>query len=405
MLASIVLVSTLVIVEIILRGFGYKPGVHTYIKNLKPVDSLFLLDGFAVDSMGIIKVDKSVSKRICDNIHDQNEFYTKKQVHEIFMLASESIKITRGEIDNELSHLYKTLSIKEPAALTEFENAVLEYIRSPINEEGFRSIPFKQYQTEKPKILLIGDSFTWGHSPSNTFNSFADELLTKGYVVYNTGISGADVAQYLAIAKQYIAILKPDVVIVNFYLGNDITYYKREVSPFTPVFFRTNAGHLVACPCGKYFANANEAYQFNLQKWQIPEDNRFNKTMAQTVITTLGWGALLRHGFVSPDSSVEEAYYNEAKKRKYDKPYCNGELLEIKEIAEKNNARFILSSIPEVFASTFKTKKDFPDLFEGLTFIEMQVDSSDYKLEDGHFNDKGHKRYADFLIQEIETKR
>ncbi len=402
-LFSVVLILSFIGAEFILRKLKFKPGTHTYIRYFNPVDSLYPLEGFAADSLGIFKIDLQSRQKICENIRAKNPAYSETQVHEVFSLALESIELMEGKIDNNFSKVYKQLAAKDTSALSELEKVIIDYVHCPVNEDGFRSIAFRQYPTAKKKVLLIGDSFTWGHSTSKKSYSFADELLAKDYVVYNAGMTATDVAQYLAVAKQYIPVLKPDVVIVNFYLGNDVTFYKREVKPFTPIFYPTNAGILMACPQGKYFENAQEAYTLNLHQWQIPkDDNIINCIMAQTVITTLAWRALVKLELANYGSSDVGKYYMESKKRKYTKPYCNIELKELKEFAKNNGAEFILSSIPEVYNYTCHTKKDFPDLFEGLDYVEMQISKSDYKLDDGHFNDQGHKRYANFLIQQME---
>lgn len=408
--AEIIITITVLILmfsgaEYTLRWMGYKPGTHTIVRYFTPVDSLYLKNGFATDSLGITKIDLEDRKIIADNISNENENYdTIRCVHEAYSLVRESIKLKNGKVNNEFASTFKTLTQKNTSTLSEFEKAIIDYVNCPVNELGFRSIAFKQYESNKPRVLLIGDSFTWGHSASDIYNSFADELLAKGYVVYNSGISCADAAQYLAVAKQYIAVLKPDIVIVNFYLANDITYYKREVKPYMPIFFSTNAGNLIACPFGEYFKTPEQAYNYYFNKWQIPQnENLFNRVMAQTVITSLAWRILSKMNIVNYGSSEVGKYMSEAEKRKYVKPYCNTELKEIKEFTEQNGARFILSSIPEVYRFTFNTKKDFPDVFEGLDYVEMKVTREDYKLDDGHFNDRGHKRYADFLIKQIEA--
>ena len=86
-------------------------------------------------------------------------------------------------------------------SLDDAEFAYLDYATAPVNEEGFKSIAFKKYETEKTSILLLGDSFTWGLTAVPSFKSFADVLAARGYVVYNTGIVGNDPAYYAAIAK------------------------------------------------------------------------------------------------------------------------------------------------------------------------------------------------------------
>jgi lysophospholipase L1-like esterase len=364
------------------------------------------LKGYYSDTNGIFKIDSFTRLEIKRNISSGNKNLGEWQINEVYSLASENIEIINGEVNNEFSSLYKRIIKKDTLTLSDFEKGIIEYVNCPINQDGFKSIPFKQYKSEKPKVLLLGDSFTWGHSTSHKSYSFADQLLAKEYVIYNASITATDVAQYLAIAKKYISLLKPDFVIVNFYLGNDITYYKREPLQNAPVFFYTNAGVLMACPHGKYFENADSAYNFYLNQWSIPEnDNIINKIMSKTVLTTLCWRLLLKLEITNYGKSYIAAYYQDAEIRKYSFPYCNVELEEINRISNENDAKFILSSIPEVYTNTFNTKKNFPDLFEGLDFIEMDVTKEDYKLDDGHFNNLGHKRYADFLIKQIEANK
>ncbi len=400
---SVAMLLSFVAAEFILRKFNYKPGTHTYVRYFTPVDSLYMLEGFTADSSGIFKVDLAARQKVCQNISAKNTTYSAKQIHEVFSLASESIELMEGQANTNFARLYKQLSVKDSSTLLPLEKAIIDFVHCPINADGFRSIAFKHYAGAGKKVLLLGDSFTWGHSSSKKSFSFSDELLAKGYVVYNAGISATDVAQYLAIAKQYIPVLKPDVVIVNFFLGNDVTYYRREVKPYAPVLFATNAGNLIACPQGNYFENAQQVYNLYLHQWQIPEDdNIINCLMAQSVITTLAWRALVKLEIANYGNSDVEKYYHKAEKRKYAKPYCNIELNEIRNIAENNGAEFILSSLPEVYTYTFNTQKDFPNLFEGLEYVEMEVSKSDYKLEDGHFNNEGHKKYAAFLIEQIE---
>ncbi|MCG3167503.1 MAG: hypothetical protein POELPBGB_03295 [Bacteroidia bacterium] len=402
-LATIVVLLLFAAAEFTLRKSGYKPGIHTYVRYFNRVDSLYIMKGFEADENGIFKVSKTAVDEIREKVKTKDSTLTKNQTLEVYSLVNEHIDLLNKKQDNEFAHNYYKLAVTDSSKLSELEKTVVGFVSSPINSDGFRSIEFKPYENKKPKILLIGDSFTWGHSATVKSGSFADILLARGYTVYNAGISGTDVAQYLAVAKKYIPLLKPDVVIVNFFLGNDITYFRREVKPFTPAFFPTNAGNLMTCPHGTYFKDMHEAYKFNLQLYEIVEDeNMFNYVMSKTVITTLMWKILLKAGIVNYGSQVRN-YFNENEKIKYPKPYCDNELREIKSIAEQNAARFILSSIPEVYRFTFNTKKDFPDLFDGLDYVEMEVTKEDYKLDDGHFNDFGHKRYADFLIRQIET--
>lgn len=381
-----------------LRLAGFIPTLHTKAYYFTPVDSLYLLQGATTDADGILKIDTSARNIICRQIREKNPDWNFSTQIDAFSLAAEHIYFLEGKIHNDLSEFYFRLCQKDPHLLTDFEKAVIDYIHCPINEDGFRSIAFKPLCADKPRLLLLGDSFTWGHSSSVKTNSFADILLAMGYVVYNSGISATDVAQYLAVARKYIPLLQPDYVIVNFYLGNDITYYRREILPYRPLLYPTNAGILMACPHGKYFESPEAAYRFMWKQWSIPKNqNLFNQIMAQTALTTQLWKILfkLKITYNSDDEII--SYYAEAEKRKYPLPYCNVELQEIYQLARAFGAKYILSCIPEVYRFVHRSKADFPDLFGSLPYVEMQVEKKDYVLSNGHFNDRGHRKYALFI--------
>lgn len=73
---------------------------------------------------------------------------------------------------------------------------------------------------KKVDILLLGDSFT---SAANTKNelTFASQLRKAGWSVYNAGIDGTGTVHQAHILKDVLAHVKPKIVILNFYLGND----------------------------------------------------------------------------------------------------------------------------------------------------------------------------------------
>ncbi|MBK7147472.1 MAG: SGNH/GDSL hydrolase family protein [Bacteroidetes bacterium] len=248
--------------------------------------------------------------------------------------------------------------------------------------------------------MLLGDSFTWGHSAANLTNSFADILLAKGYVVYNTGVSGADPAQYLAVAKRYIPLLKPDVVIVNFFLGNDIQYYPGRVTPFKPIHYSCNAGNLLACPNGIYFNNMQEAYRFVVAHYRIPLQNWFNKLCSLTATGTRLWIALRNNGLVNSAPNTYSGYWKLADMLKQEQPACHAELSEIKQLAARHGAKFLLLAIPELVKDQLNSPEDIPNLFNGLHYLQPVNEPQLYKSTDGHYNDAGQWRHA-FVIDSV----
>lgn len=402
-----VCMATLLVAEIALRLAGYKPGKVIYSPWVKeiPHDEWRMLHGFTADSNGIFKVDawakKWMDSAIAAEAANKN-FMTDRstlpwQVHEVYSLYYEALNVIHHKVHNPLQTAYT--EIKEKKQPTDVEQALVDYIHHPVNDEGFRSIAFKNYTSAKKKVLLIGDSFTWGHSAYDITHSFADILLSRGYAVYNTGISGADPAQYLAIAQKYIPHLQPDVVIVNFYSGNDVVYFDRKPEPFQPLFYTTNAGNIIAQPQYCYFTTADSAYRFAMACSYIPQRTPFNKLCSHTVVSTFVWKLVSMTGYLNTIPIGYDAYFEEAKKAERKTPTANDALAAIKQIAKNNNARCEVVFIPEIKRwNKLSAPTDYRGLADSIAFVIPQpITLAHYKKEDGHFNNDGHRVYADFL--------
>ncbi len=418
LLAVVSLTVTLLVVEIGLRIYGIIPGMHQYSMWFTPVQTLKPKDGFYADSLGIFKVSplaiKEVQRRIAlINTGKEVQNNDDKEVEEIYGVAFEASDNNKGK--NESALIKYATQIKTHAVKSDLDSAIVDYVfNCPFNSDGFRSIAFKQYNTSKKKILLIGDSFTWGHSAWPISNCFADELLSRGYIVYNTGISGADPAQYHAIAKKYITELKPDYVITNFFMGNDplhltindsIKYYDREVRPFQPIHYSTNAGNLIAAPQGVYFSTADSAYDFVLTYYKVPTNTKFNKAMAATALGTFIWMQLHKRGLVSIDVQKYAWYWQEAAKHYSQTPYCNEYLHQIDSLSTANNCKHFLISINDMEPNKYGKPSQLPNMFQGLKYYNSPVERPGYNPKDYHYNNEGNKQHADFIEKLINEHR
>lgn len=95
---------------------------------------------------------------------------------------------------------------------------------------------FGHRDTVKPEvensILMLGDSFTFGINAkqSDIFPVLIDEELKK-YDLYNEGTIGYATDNHAAYLNKYILnadqIVKPDLVVLNFFVGNDVTELRR----------------------------------------------------------------------------------------------------------------------------------------------------------------------------------
>jgi hypothetical protein len=392
----------LVLIEGVLKLiFNIHPGYHHYSQWFREVDSLEIHQGFAADSAGIFKVDASAARFLSARVQSDSMMSLPKNETnknlEVYGLDYQFHKIE--EKDCILGkHLKYILS--KPVK-TDLDSAIIEYARNPINKDGFKSIPFKQFPCSKKKVLLLGDSFTWGHSAEPLGNSFADYLLSKGFVVYNTGISGSDPEQYRAVAEKYISILEPDYVVVNFYIGNDVQYFRRKLLPNIPIFYSSNAGNILSCPEGVTFLDAKESYDFAKSRITIPQSSLFNRICSYTALGTLIWKFVNKIGWSSQEHPKYSAIYAEQRKLRQLKPSCNEITNEILALAKQHDASFFLISIPNVESGKIFRAKDVQYLFEGISYYEAPVGKGDFHETNFHYNNQGHLKHGKFIEELI----
>lgn len=407
-LLLVAVLLSLTAAEVALRLLGYKPGMYIHNRWFTAVTELKMRQGLYADSNGILKVSDDASLTIASRIiTGAKSPANEAEVKEVYALAEEATELNNNAASSILAAYVHKLKLSK--SLSDIDSAIIEYATTqPVNADGFKSIAFKQYNTTRKKVLLLGDSFTWGHSAQPNSNGFADILLTQGYIVYNTGISGTDAAQYLAVARKYIQQLKPDYVIANFFIGNDvlyvmdkdsIRYYARTVQPYKPVYYSTNAGNLLACPNGKYFDNAARAYQSSYAYFYISPTSFINRVCSYTVCGTLIWKALHYAGWVTTQT---ENTWETTKKHLQPLPVCNAEMQAIDSLCKANNSKFLLVTINDMHNPGFSTPKDFPHLFEGIQYYPSPVQNDGYNKIDDHYNNEGHRQYARYLQQLLE---
>ena len=96
-----------------------------------------------------------------------------------------------------------------------------------INDYGFRDIN-KIYQSKKEKVLILGDSFTegFGVSLENSYPKKLEKLFQDADIpvdVYNAGITGNNLVDYIEIYNRYFAnddTIK--IVVIGLFPGNDL---------------------------------------------------------------------------------------------------------------------------------------------------------------------------------------
>lgn len=111
-----------------------------------------------------------------------------------------------------------------------------------LNSKGFHDLEFSVQKKEGTnRILAIGDSFTFGVVPyENNFITLLEGYLNqkKPTEIINMGIPGLDVEGYLSILVDEGLELNPDMILLNLYIGNDLSEVetKEESSIYTVRF-------------------------------------------------------------------------------------------------------------------------------------------------------------------------
>ncbi|HRN93390.1 MAG: SGNH/GDSL hydrolase family protein [Chitinophagales bacterium] len=268
---------------------------------------------------------------------------------------------------------------------------------SNINNWGFRFDKTKLNEPNKKKIMLIGDSFTWGLSATPLDSCFAD-LLNKNEAlnVLNFGIPVADPVQYAAIAKTYLDSVKPENVVVVFYTGNDVMLCDRNIEQ-KPFYYYTNAGALLAADGNKFLPSAKAAYNYYaIEKFRIKKP----KNNIESIAIKSALATRLLSIWQQYKSKIEKE--NAIKTLGISKKY----LKEIKQLCQEKNIKFTIAVIPEYkelafYRKPFKTK--YHGLFQDnelgkFCFVPNNLNSKMYNpYPDAHFNNAGHRAYADFL--------
>lgn len=393
----------LALLEFGLFSLGISPSVIQGNPYFHPVDSLVVWQDYSADEYGLTHMNAQGAELAANGTWQGQEIPAKFDPYRSFSFSSLSvfedwILLREAPPTLPFAHLLADLKQRPDSLLDELDIAHLEFLDRPINSHGYRSIPFRAYATDKPTVLLLGDSFTFGWSARPWFGSFADHLRTLGYVVYNAGISGTGPDQYAAAAKVFIPMLKPDYVVVNFFIGNDILYFPVETKPYEMVYYPTNAGVMMARPTYERIPTPEAAFQFYLNQYYTPLNSFFNKFCAYTSVGSIFWRLGKRSRvFQSIVKDPNQEYFERNRVHQSATPVSEAYLLEIEALCQQAGSQFICSIIPDLKDLQPDLDKDYPDLFQSIDPVIIQLGEEDYNLKDTHFNLQGHERYSLFL--------
>lgn len=283
-----------------------------------------------------------------------------------------------------------------------------------INTDGFRGREFRRVPGDADTVLFLGDSFTWGIAADPLTDCFVDRVEREGFVTYNTGIPRTHPKQYAVLAARYIPRLKPDVVAVMFYMGNDMLDAP-PMRPFENLHHQTNAGDLKATDDEGRYMPPEEAYRHYLAESNLvsvpnPEDRTLGAVAMRGILrTAVGTTALAA---LAPRPAAAAGYDGKRDRRKWRHRHADTHafLSAIRNIAQRHGARFELFLIP-VRPARENARNDIErnlGVFEGLAprVPDFELTERDHEpLPGWHFNNEGHRKYAEFVVRVLRAPR
>jgi hypothetical protein len=117
---------------------------------------------------------------------------------------------------------------------------------SRLNSRGFNDAehtPVRPASVAR-RVVALGDSFAMGSVPysANYLTLLESEMAADGSVeVINMGVSGTDPVDYLSMLVQEGLSFGPDLVLVNFFVGNDFESRERKAYEYSYVATLVNA--------------------------------------------------------------------------------------------------------------------------------------------------------------------
>lgn len=293
-----------------------------------------------------------------------------------------------------------------------------------LNKQGFRStfnydkgdIDSLRSKDDRKIIFLVGDSYTQGCCAQSIDSSFADLLVKNSqHHILNFGIGAVNLVQYRQIVKKYVPKLKPNLVVVPFYLGNDIAYYERSISTEVPFCYAVKnyawlnseiPSSLRGQDEESKLKSVEEAYYFYLDNFTLwgKNANIFERTIRHSVVLSKIYLGIRYQSKVIPWALSAPQGYDGVET-------TNRLLKEIDQICTLHNTRLLVVGIPA--PNDVKNQDDLSEEY-GVYFNGIHhrfPDISNYSLQDydgeatsNHFLNSGHLKFYHFIHPEIKRE-
>lgn len=235
-----------------------------------------------------------------------------------------------------------------------------------LNSNGFRNI--EEVDLNKKKILMLGDSMTFGWGAQTTFSNILENKLKKKYQVLNAGIGNTNTIMQISNFFINHSNYNYDYIILNFFI--------------------------------------NDLENVEIKNINFFQKNFYSYTFIKSKIVNL----LMKSGLLPNwEKFYTETFDNEDLLNK-----TFDQILKLKEFCEKNNISFVIHNIPELYNlknykfnnQTMKIKNFAND--NNIRFINS-LEALAYhnekdlwvSISDRHANDKSHEIIGNFIFKKI----
>ena len=293
------------------------------------------------------------------------------------------------------------------------------YVANPedydmVNTDGFPSRDFKDpgCADTMPRVVFLGDSYTWG-AAADEGKSFVNLTDSAGYCTFNTGMPSTDPAQYAGVAKKYVPILQPDIVLLMFCMDNDVMDCERPLVPNHPIFYATD-GVINGLLLDGYRPNTCPKEPF--PSYEVGLDYLASHYLYKEE-SILGWTAI---GTMFSKYLKESEFFGQwFNKLPYEEIVPFPEyavtdiyLQKVQEVCDANNIPLWIFIIPskaeKVIMDVNYYLNEVPRLFEeyrpehifcptGLTLADYEPDPN------AHLNNEGHGKVSDYIVRQLDS--
>lgn len=289
------------------------------------------------------------------------------------------------------------------------------------NEQGyFGNVNFDKHSVDslrnlgKKIVFLVGDSFTSGCCADTYAQTYANLLNESDeYEVLNFGVAGTDPLQYLLVVEKFAPILKPDLILVAVFTGNDVMVYDRKPHPFVPAVFPIKNGPWLNSEApyylterDTYFSSFEEATDFYFTYFSLWSDEAsfFQKSIRHSVIFSKLY---FKYKIAKKNREMELAGL--LYKTLEEPPFTYQNLKKIEGFGIENGIPTGFVLIPTAMEAQNKVdlKSEYGFLFQEIeweTRSDLTLKDYDGAGEGNHFNNEGHIKFAELLTNIVQSK-